>query len=233
MRAKPLERHSCRRRASRVAPLACALVAMASTGAANAEVCTRAAMQAANETGVPYAVLMAITLTETGRTRAGETEPWPWTINIEGEGYWFDTQDAALAFAYQALRDGRTSFDTGCFQINYRWHGENFSSLEAMFDPVQNATYAALFLADLYAESGDWSVAAGAYHSRTEVYASRYRARFDTFYAAAQSERPPVLTGGPMVAVAQVRVNTFPLLQAGGARATAPLGSLMPAAQGN
>ena len=32
-------------------------------------------------------------------------------------------------------RSGRTSFDVGCFQINYFWHGRNFPSLESMFDP--------------------------------------------------------------------------------------------------
>ena len=42
-----------------------------------------------------------------------------------------------------------------------------------------------------------------------------------------------VLTDGPLVATAAVRINTFPLLQAGGAQATAPLGSLMPATRGN
>ncbi len=200
-----------------------------------AEICAQAAAEASSASNVPFAVLMAITQTETGRTTDGETRPWPWTVNLEGAGYWFDSQDEALTFAYQALREGRTSFDTGCFQINYRWHGENFSSLEEMFDPGQNAAYAARFLTDLYEELGDWGLAAGAYHSRTEVYASRYRARFNVFYAAAQNNGPPVLTSGPLIASALPRVNTFPLLQPGGATGggIAQMGSLVPVGRGN
>ena len=50
-------------------------------------------------------------------------------------------------------------------QINYRWHGRAFPSLDAMFDPEYTATYAAQFLRTLYEERGSWSAAAGAYHS--------------------------------------------------------------------
>lgn len=204
--------------------------------ATDADICAQAAALAAAETGVPYAVLMAITQTETGRTSAGVTQPWPWTINLEGEGHWFENQDEALAFAYQALRADRVSFDTGCFQINYRWHGENFSSLEEMFDPARNAAYAALFLSDLYAELGDWSLAAGAYHSRTEVHASRYRARFDEFYAVARQVGPPVITAGASGPLPTIpRANSYPLLQPGGdtGQAAAQLGSLVPVFSGN
>ena len=68
---------------------------------------------------------------------------------------------------------GRRSFDVGCFQINYHWHGHNFPSLEAMFDPDTGADYAARFLQSLYAERGNWSAAAGAYHSQTPVARQR------------------------------------------------------------
>ena len=49
----------------------------------------------------------------------------------------------------------------------------NFPSLEAMFDPDTGADYAAHFLQSLYAERGDWSAAAGAYHSQTPARAER------------------------------------------------------------
>lgn len=239
MRAKPPNNRSRRQGRPRFPALLLGALLLGSGTpviATNPDVCAQAAALASAETNVPFAVLMAITQTETGRTRAGQTQPWPWTINLEGEGHWFDTQDEALAFAYRALRADRVSFDTGCFQINYRWHGENFSSLEEMFDPAKNAAYAALFLRDLYAELGDWSLAAGAYHSRTEVLASRYRARFNEFYAAAQQDGPPVMTvgaSGPLAATP--RANTYPLLQPGGdtGQAIAQLGSLVPVFSGN
>ena len=68
-------------------------------------------------------------------------------------------------------------------QINYRWHGQAFPSLDAMFDPEYTATYAAQFLRTLYEERGSWSEAAGAYHSLTPDEAGVYRQRFDQVLA--------------------------------------------------
>jgi soluble lytic murein transglycosylase-like protein len=79
---------------------------------------------------------------------------------------------------------GARSYDVGCFQINYRWHGQHFASLDQMFDPDANAAYAARFLSELYAEFGDWSRAAGAYHSRTPVLSPRSTASVSTAFAA-------------------------------------------------
>ena len=141
--------------------------------------CEAAIAQGARDSGVPQEVLHAISLTETGRQQGGRLRPWPWAINREGQGYWFKTREEAMHFARTSLAEGRKSFDVGCFQINYRWHGHNFTSLDAMFDPVTGARYAGQFLSDLFAESGDWSRAAGSYHSRTPHFANIYRTRFD------------------------------------------------------
>ena len=111
-----------------------------------AEICERAIAPAPAPSGVPQEVLHAISLTETGRPDGGRLRPWPWAINREGQGHWFKNRDEALAFAQASLAAGRRSFDVGCFQINYHWHGHNFPSLEAMFDPDAGATYAARFL---------------------------------------------------------------------------------------
>jgi soluble lytic murein transglycosylase-like protein len=163
--------------------------------AAGAEVCERAIAAGAAREGVPQPVLHAISLTETGRPDGGRLRPWPWAINREGEGFWFASREEALAFARASVAAGRRSFDVGCFQINYHWHGENFASLEAMFDPLTGADYAARFLKGLYLERGDWSAAAGAYHSQTPARASVYRARFDRILAG--------LGGQPLVAAAE------------------------------
>ena len=155
--------------------------ARAGAAEAGAQVCEQAIAAGASREGVPQDVLHAISLTETGRPDQGRLRPWPWAINREGKGYWFATREAALAFARESLAAGRKSFDVGCFQINYLWHGRNFPSLEAMFDPDVGATYAARFLKSLY--RGDWSAAAGAYHSQTPARAGVYRARFDRIRA--------------------------------------------------
>ncbi|MEE3317748.1 MAG: transglycosylase SLT domain-containing protein [Pseudomonadota bacterium] len=215
-----------------------------STHTANArnapEVCDAAARYAASQTGVPLSVLLAITRTETGRKHGGKFAPWPWTVNMEGAGKWFDDVDQALAYVERHHSAGARSFDVGCFQLNYKWHGQNFSSIPNMFDPRENALYAASFLRDLYGELGDWEKAAGAYHSRTKKYADRYKKRFRSLRAqfldqdgntnpfddvnqrilAGTFDQPatPVPTPVP-------RQNLYPLLQTGAARS---MGSLVP-----
>ena len=66
-----------------------------------------------------------------------------------------DPRGGAGLRASRASPTGRTSFDVGCVQINYRWHGHAFPSLEDMFDPEWTATYAAQFLRTLYEERGE------------------------------------------------------------------------------
>jgi len=184
-----------------------------------AQICVDAAAESAQNTGVPFDVLLAVTLTETGRSIGGSLRPWPWAMNINGESLWLNSAEDSLATAEAALAEGRSNFDLGCFQINYRWHGENFTSLRAMIDPATNAAYAADFLSKLYDQTGSWPDAAAEYHSRSPEHADRYRERFAAIYAG--------LINGGAVADAPPRTNTFPLLQAG---TPASQGSLVPLA---
>ena len=171
------------------------------------DLCERAIVNGARRGGVPVEVLHAVALNETGRRDGEKLRPWPWAINREGKGYWFESRDEALAFARQSLAEGRTSFDVGCVQINYRWHGRAFPSVEAMFDPEWTATYAAQFLRTLYEERGDWSAAAGAYHSLTPELAQKYAARFDTMLAG-PATRGLDATGSAEALVAAVNGRT-------------------------
>lgn len=186
--------------------------------------CATAARRAAEKSGVPENVMMAVSLTETGRKHEGNFQAWPWTVNMEGKGLWFDDAQSAQAYVQHHFGAGARSFDVGCFQINYRWHGRAFDSVADMFDPQRNADYAARFLSDLYRETGDWSKAAGAYHSRTEKYAKIYRARFDR-HLSRLVKTPPAAPQEPR-RFAQASPNAFPFLRAG--RDPAGLGSLVP-----
>ncbi len=199
---------------------------------ASPELCEAAALRAAGESGVPADVMLAITLTETGRSQQGRLRPWPWTANAEGAGHWFDTRDEALAFARGLLARGQRLFDLGCFQINWRWHGAQFSAPEALLDPLLSARYAARLLATLRDELGSWEAAAGAYHSRNPEFANRYRARFDRIRAdlrdlPAPREPPPSPDPAPRGAP---RVNTYPLL-AGRASGASLVPAALPAAR--
>lgn len=201
-------------------------------------ICEQAAVEASRRSGVPLSVLRAISLTETGRKLEGQFRPWPWTVNMEGAGHWFDTLDEARAYVFKEFKRGARSFDVGCFQINYKWHHEHFSSIDEMFDPIANALYAARFLGELYQEKGDWNAAAGAYHSRTEEFATRYAARFAQLrrrflsaqdvgtprLALSDSKQDPdipeipeiVLAANGRIMRAPDRVNRYPLLQRSG-----------------
>ncbi len=197
--------------------------------AATAELCDAAAERVARETGVPRAILLALTRTETGRSRAGALAPWPWTVNMEGKGKWFDSRSAARAYVERHRGRGAQSFDVGCFQINYRWHGAAFDSIDQMFDPLANARYAAAFLTRLHDELGDWSEAAGAYHSRTPDHARRYRIRFDRIHKAVATE--PISAIGTLASAARPsRANLYPLLRKSGVPARR--GSLVPLSSG-
>ncbi len=170
---------------------------------ARPESCDHALSLAAAASGDPAAVLRATALVEPGRSVGGRRQPWPWAINHAGEGRWFETRAEARAHAESVLAQGAGNFDVGCFQLNYRWHGAAFPDLDAMLDPVRNARYAADFLTRLYHETGDWTLAAGAYHSRTPQIAETYRAK-----VAALLETTPAPTPPP-------RANAFPLLRGG------------------
>lgn len=191
-----------------------------------ADLCDRAAEQAARATGVPKDVLLALTRTETGRSGPRGFEPWPWAVNHAGKGHWFDTATEAEAYVAEQIGLGAENLDIGCFQLNYRWHGAAFPSLQAMFDPVENAAYAANYLAGHYQRSGDWIAAAGAYHSATEANARRYELRFSEIL---QSLAPLRLAAALPEDTAQLpRQNRYPLL-AGGQGAG---GSLVPRSAG-
>ena len=195
------------------------------------QICDNAAFQASQETGVPLEVLRTITRTETGRARNGRLEPWPWTVNMEGKGRWFASEDEARTYVFKHFKRGARSFDVGCFQINYRWHGQAFNSIDQMFDPLANARYAANFLKSLHAETGNWSKAAGTYHSRTPVYSNRYRARFDKIRSSLSDHPMPPDSGRrpdlrSSSSDGRHNENAFPLLQDSSQRRSP--GSLVP-----
>ncbi len=208
------------------------MTSMAHASAGRAETCDRVAHIVANEAGVPVNVLLAITRTETGRKSGGKLAPWPWTVNMEGKGVWFDSYEEALNYVKSHHKAGARSFDVGCFQLNYRWHGQHFTDIEHMFDPTANARYAADFLSRLYSETNSWDDAAAAYHSRTPKYADKYKARFKRIMANLPDHGvipvKAVKSVQPLMRTASViRENNFPLLQRSGSAAGA-MGSLVP-----
>jgi hypothetical protein len=187
--------------------------------------CDAAAQNAARESGVPVDILLAITRAETGRRSNGVFQPWPWAINDNGQGYWFTSEEEALKAATDRLAAGDDNFDIGCFQINTHYHGQAFTSFNDMFDPTQNARYAARFLNQLMQETGDWDKAIAAYHSRTADLAGPYLTRVTELRGLSAQPAVVVQTAD----AAPQHPNLFPLLKSGAQGAT---GSLVPLQSG-
>ncbi|MFO1026934.1 MAG: lytic transglycosylase domain-containing protein [Acetobacteraceae bacterium] len=138
--------------------------------------CRPAILAAERTHNIPDHLLAAIARVESGRRDpvSGSIDPWPWTINAEGQGAYFDTKAEAIA-AVQALRaKGVRSIDVGCMQISLLHHPDAFASLEQAFDPASNANYGARFLSELYGKSNNWPRAVEMYHSATPGLGEEY-----------------------------------------------------------
>ena len=165
--------------------------------------CRPALVAAEARHGIPTGLLQAIGVVESGRRdeATGVRQPWPWTINAEGEPHLFDTKVQAVEWVRQAQARGMRSIDIGCAQVNLMHHPTAFASLEEAFDPAANADYAARFLKELRntTAGGDWMTAAGYYHSQTPERAEPYRQQVQAAMARGTAPMPPV--GGPRIGV--------------------------------
>lgn len=163
-----------------LAPVACLIAALLVTGRGWAEpspsaLCRGAIAAAERELGIPDRLMQAIGVVESGRRdERGGVTAWPWTINVEGTGYVFDTKPEAIAAVNAHRARGARSIDVGCMQVNLLHHGDAFGSLEQAFDPAANARYAAQFLQRLLAQTGSWPRAAAGYHSLTPDVGAEY-----------------------------------------------------------
>ena len=144
---------------------------------------------------LPPQLLSAIGRVESGRRDpvSGVMAPWPWTINAEGQGSFYDTKAQAIAAAQALQARGVRSIDVGCMQINLMHHPDAFAGLDQAFDPAANAAYAARFLGSLHLQTNDWPRAAALYHSATPELGAPYQAKV----VAAWTQEREFASGGP------------------------------------
>lgn len=130
---------------------------------------------------IPTHLLAAISSTESGRwhKQLDMALPWPWTVNVEGKGYYFNSKAEAIAKTQAFINQGKRSIDVGCMQVNLKHHNKAFRNLNEAFDPATNVGYAAKFLRTNYNDLGDWIKATAAYHSRTPKYGNAYLVRIE------------------------------------------------------
>ena len=134
----------------------------------------------ATERGIPYTVLYAVALTESGR-RVAPAElyrPWPWTLNVAGRGYFFESRQAAWQALMAHLEDGRRSIDIGLMQVNWHYHQKRLGTPWQALDPYHNLRVGAGILQDCYLTRQDWWASVGCYHAPTNSHrADQYRRR--------------------------------------------------------
>lgn len=135
----------------------------------------------ASESGVGRNLLLAIALTESGRGRA----PWPWTLNVEGQGKYYPNREDAHTALVGYLKQGIRSIDVGPMQVNLKYHSHRFSNTWDALDPYKNVTAGAAILKENYSRDGNLEKAIGNYHSHTPWRANRYFERVSGAYRLA------------------------------------------------
>ena len=185
--------------------------------------CHSAIAAAEREHGIPEGLLQAIGVVESGQRSAqtGTRLPWPFAVNLAGEGQLAPTREAAIGLVQDARRRGTQSIDVGCLQVNLAHHPQAFASLEQAFDPLANARYAGQFLALLRARTGGWDSAVAHYHSASPDRGGPYQARVLAQWAGAGPLLAAMAGPGRGIAAAGgARDAHAPLWSAAGMRVT-------------
>ncbi len=120
----------------------------------------------ATEAGVPPHLLYAVATQES--SRPGFSHPWPWTANIAGKAYYFETRIDLFRTLKRYLDRGKTNFDVGLMQINWHHNAKLLDNdLWKATDPYHNLAAGARFLKQLQQQHGSWQQAVARYHVGT------------------------------------------------------------------
>ena len=115
---------------------------------------------------VPARLLYAVALVESDRPDdGGIREPWPWTLNVNGEGRYYESRQAQYEALIEAIKRGDV-VDVGETQLNWGYKYDYLVSPWLATDRVFNLTTACRILRNHYRgrASGNWLLAAGLYH---------------------------------------------------------------------
>ena len=145
----------------------------------------------AAEHGIPHSVLYAVALTESGKQLgAMETiRPWPWTLNIAGQGYYFESRLEAWQALTARLHKGQRSIDIGLMQVNWRYHQQRLGTPWQALDQYHNLRVGAAILQDCFKTRQDWWASVGCYHApanamRADRYCRRVVSRWQRIVRA-------------------------------------------------
>lgn len=119
-------------------------------------------------------ILAGIALNESGRNG----RPWPWTLNVAGQGLFFNSREEAYRTVRTLLAAGRCNFDVGIMQVNWCYHGQRFASAWEALAPQTNIRVAETILRENYRKTGSVARAIAYYHSANAAPGSAYLSRF-------------------------------------------------------
>ncbi len=125
-------------------------------------------------TSVDPKVLAGIALNES----AYNGRAWPWTLNVAGRGFFFRTREDAYGAMRALIAAGRSDFDVGIMQINWRYHHQRFASPWDALSPATNVRVAESILNENYQSTRSVAKAIAYYHSANPAPGSAYLARF-------------------------------------------------------
>jgi len=163
-----------------------AALALLDAGRAAAGPCEAAIAHAEYEHRIPHQLLRAMGMVEAGRP---DGTIHPWALNVDGRAHLLKTRAEAEQLARVTAAAGR-SFDGGCIQVSWRWHGYAFGRPEQLMDPLRNARYAAGMLADLRRRRGSWTEAVKHYHSGQAERQRTYVCKVWDTYAGLLGKQP-------------------------------------------
>ena len=167
---------------------------------APSQMCRQAIDAAERAYGIPSHLLAAIARVESGRRddASNTFNPWPWTINSDGQGSFYESKTQAVAAALTMRAKAVHSVDVGCMQISLTYHPNAFTGMDQAFDPHANADYAARFLLSLYEKTSSWPRAVEMYHSATPELGRDYQ---QNVYAVWPEEKRLADLDGPLPVV--------------------------------
>jgi hypothetical protein len=180
-----------------------------------AALCSAAIAAAERAHDIPPQLMAAIGRVESGRRDpgTGEMGAWPWTINAEGAGSYFDNKADAIRAVLALQARGVHSIDVGCMQVNLVQHPTAFATLDMAFEPGVNADYAARFLVQLHNQTGDWVRATADYHSGNPWEGNPYAAKVTSIWPEEQrkaSLNPPAAPAPGQIARPAGAIAPFP-----------------------
>jgi len=140
---------------------------------------------AAMKQGIPPRLFYAVALAESGRAIDTIRRPWPWTLNIAGQGHYFDSRVAAWQALDETLRSGQDRVDIGLMQINWRHHRLRLGNPWLALEPYHNLAVGADILSECYRERREWWASVGCYHAPSDARrAQQYRERVVALWQA-------------------------------------------------